>query len=45
MLTVYIEGDPERRKPGADVARELADLCFSSLAEAVDGLHAILRTA
>jgi len=45
MLTVYIEGDPERRKPGADTARELADLSFSSLAEAVDGLHASLQTA
>lgn len=45
MLTVYIEGDPERRKPGADTARELADLSFSSLDEAVDGLHASLQTA
>jgi D-glycero-D-manno-heptose 1,7-bisphosphate phosphatase len=45
MLTVYIEGDPELRKPGADAAREMADFCFSSLADAVDGLHASLRSA
>jgi D-glycero-D-manno-heptose 1,7-bisphosphate phosphatase len=40
MLTVYIEGNPERMKTGADKARKLADLCFSSLADAVDGLQA-----
>jgi D-glycero-D-manno-heptose 1,7-bisphosphate phosphatase len=38
MLTVFIEGAPERQKPGADKARELAMLRFSSLAAAVDGL-------
>jgi D-glycero-D-manno-heptose 1,7-bisphosphate phosphatase len=38
MLTVFIEGDRERRKPGAESASELADLRFNSLPEAVDGL-------
>jgi D-glycero-D-manno-heptose 1,7-bisphosphate phosphatase len=38
MVTVYIEGDPERRKADAGAARELADLCFPCLAEAVDAL-------
>jgi D-glycero-D-manno-heptose 1,7-bisphosphate phosphatase len=38
MLTVYIEGEPERRKPGGEAARELADLSFASLAEAVESL-------
>jgi len=45
MLTVFIEGDPERRKPGGEAASELADLRFSSLAEAVDGLLANRLTA
>lgn len=38
MLTVFIEGDPERRKPGAEAALELADLRFPSLGQAVDRL-------
>lgn len=38
MLTAFIEGDPEHQKSGADSARELADLCFPSLLEAVDAL-------
>jgi D-glycero-D-manno-heptose 1,7-bisphosphate phosphatase len=38
MLTVFIEGNPERRKPGAEAAVELADLRFSSLTQAVDHL-------
>lgn len=38
MLTVLIEGDPERRKPGTEEARNLADLRFSSLIEAVNFL-------
>jgi D-glycero-D-manno-heptose 1,7-bisphosphate phosphatase len=38
MLTVFIEGDSEIQKPGAETARELADLRFSSLAQAVDHL-------
>jgi hypothetical protein len=35
---VFIEGDPERRKPGAEAALELADLRFPSLGQAVDRL-------
>ena len=38
MLTVFIDGDAGRQKPGAETARKLADLRFSSLAEAVNGL-------
>jgi D-glycero-D-manno-heptose 1,7-bisphosphate phosphatase len=38
MLTVFIEGDPEHRKPGAEAAAELADLRFGSLAETVNTL-------
>ena len=38
MLTVFIEGGAEQRKHGADEARELADLRFPSLLEAVDAL-------
>jgi D-glycero-D-manno-heptose 1,7-bisphosphate phosphatase len=38
MLTVFIDGDPERQQPGAQAARELSDLRFSSLAEAVESL-------
>ena len=38
MLTVFIEGDPERRKPGAESAGKLADMRFPSLAEAVNDL-------
>jgi D-glycero-D-manno-heptose 1,7-bisphosphate phosphatase len=38
MLTVFIEGAPERRKPGAEAALELADLRFPSLTRAVDRL-------
>lgn len=38
MRTIFIEGDVEHRKPGADQARALADQCYLSLAEAVDGL-------
>jgi D-glycero-D-manno-heptose 1,7-bisphosphate phosphatase len=40
MLTVFIEGDPEHRKPGAEAARDSADLHFDSLPEAVDALLA-----
>jgi D-glycero-D-manno-heptose 1,7-bisphosphate phosphatase len=45
MFTVCIEGDPQRRKLGGEAARELADLSFSSLAEAVEGLLAKLPVA
>lgn len=38
LLTVFIQGDPERQKPGSQAAGDLADLCFASLAEAVDHL-------
>lgn len=38
MLTVFIEGDPERQKAGNAEAAELADLRFGSLPDAVDGL-------
>jgi D-glycero-D-manno-heptose 1,7-bisphosphate phosphatase len=40
MLTVFIEGDPERRNPWVEEARKMADLRFSSLAEAVNALLA-----
>jgi len=38
MLTLFIEGDRERRKPGGEKAAELADLRFPSLPEAVEAL-------
>jgi D-glycero-D-manno-heptose 1,7-bisphosphate phosphatase len=38
MQTIFIEGDPERRKAGAELASNLADLTVSSLPEAVDQL-------
>jgi D-glycero-D-manno-heptose 1,7-bisphosphate phosphatase len=38
MMTVFIDGDAERRKPGAERARAEADLRFASLPEAVDAL-------
>jgi D-glycero-D-manno-heptose 1,7-bisphosphate phosphatase len=38
MLCVFVEGDPSRRKPGADDARRLADLTCGSLPEAVEAL-------
>ncbi len=38
MRTVFLEGDPQRRKSGASRASELADLQFQSLPEAVDAL-------
>jgi FMN phosphatase YigB (HAD superfamily) len=38
MLTVFINGDPSRQKPGSQSAGELAELRFSSLAEVVDYL-------
>ena len=40
MTTVFLEGDPDRQMPEAELARELADLRFSSLYEAVTGLQA-----
>lgn len=38
MRTVFVEGDPERLKGGAEKAAELADGRFSSLQEAVECL-------
>jgi D-glycero-D-manno-heptose 1,7-bisphosphate phosphatase len=38
MLTIFIAGDPERRKSGVEAAEELADLRFPALPEAVDAL-------
>jgi D-glycero-D-manno-heptose 1,7-bisphosphate phosphatase len=38
MTTIFIDGDPERRKSGAGEAANLADLRFASLLEAVDAL-------
>ena len=35
-----LEGDSSHRKPGADSARQLADLCFPSLVEATEALLA-----
>jgi D-glycero-D-manno-heptose 1,7-bisphosphate phosphatase len=40
MRTVFVEGDRERRKPGAEAAAELADWRCASLPEAVDALLA-----
>jgi D-glycero-D-manno-heptose 1,7-bisphosphate phosphatase len=36
MMSILIEGDPTRRKPGTEEARRLADFTCPSLAEAVD---------
>lgn len=40
MLTVFLEGNAERRKPGGEKAAELADLRFDSLPRTVDALLA-----
>ncbi len=40
MMTVFVEGDRERQKPGAEAAAELADLRYASLGEAIDALLA-----
>jgi D-glycero-D-manno-heptose 1,7-bisphosphate phosphatase len=40
MTTLFLEGDPEDRKSGAETARQFADCCFASLPEAVDALLA-----
>ena len=36
MKTIFVEGDTEHRKPGAEEAAKLADLRFASLPEAVE---------
>jgi D-glycero-D-manno-heptose 1,7-bisphosphate phosphatase len=38
MSTIFIEGDPERRKPGSEKGPNLADQAFRSLPDAVDAL-------
>jgi len=38
MRTIFIEGNPQQRKSGAEEAARLADLRFHSLPEAVDAL-------
>ena len=38
MLTVFIDGAPDRQKTGAQKAGELANLRFGSLEDAVNGL-------
>lgn len=38
MTTVFIEGDPQSRKPGAESAASMADMRFHSLTEAVNAL-------
>jgi D-glycero-D-manno-heptose 1,7-bisphosphate phosphatase len=38
MTTVFIDSNPELQKPGAESAREMADLNAASLPEAVDTL-------
>lgn len=45
LRTVFIEGDPERQRAGAERARELADVRAGSLAEAVELLSKRLETA
>lgn len=38
MRTIFIDGDPERQKPGTQAAGDAADARFGSLLEAVDAL-------
>ena len=40
MTTIFIEGDKERRKPGAEKAANLAGMRFASLTQAVEALLA-----
>jgi hypothetical protein len=44
MMTVFIDIHPELQKPGAEAAREIADLRADSLPEAVDALLAAVST-
>jgi len=39
MTTVFVEGDPDRQKPGAEAARSLANLHCPNLPGAVELLH------
>jgi D-glycero-D-manno-heptose 1,7-bisphosphate phosphatase len=41
MTSIFVEGDPDRRGPHAEEARNLADLRFASLDAAVDALLAV----
>jgi len=43
MITAFLEGEPARRKPGAEAARAMADLRYASLYEAVLDLLAQMR--
>jgi D-glycero-D-manno-heptose 1,7-bisphosphate phosphatase len=45
MYTVFVEGDPEHQKPGADQARELADMQAASLLDAVNALSSAQEEA
>lgn len=45
ILSIFIQGDPTTRRSGSDAALELADMHFSSLAEAVDALLMNMPTA
>jgi len=45
MSALFLEGDPLPQKPGAEAARQLANLCFPSLPEAADALLARLASA
>jgi phosphoglycolate phosphatase-like HAD superfamily hydrolase len=38
MATIFIEGEPERRKAGAEKAAKLADSVASSLSQAIEPL-------
>ena len=40
MTTIFIDGDPRRQKPGAETAREMANLRYASLYDAVNDLLA-----
>jgi D-glycero-D-manno-heptose 1,7-bisphosphate phosphatase len=42
MFTIFVDGDPALQKPGAESARDLANLNVASLPQAVDALLARL---
>jgi D-glycero-D-manno-heptose 1,7-bisphosphate phosphatase len=41
MFTIFVEGDPTLQKPGAESAREIADLHFPSLPAAAEAFLAL----
>jgi D-glycero-D-manno-heptose 1,7-bisphosphate phosphatase len=43
MATIFIDGDPARKKPSAEKVGEVANLHFASLPEAVDALLSAFR--